>query len=430
MKIILSILLAISNLLSQYYIYNGFPNLSFEDPVGIYSPTDGSDRLFVIEQPGQIKVFNNETAIQIANTFLDIRSIVNQGDFYTEEGLLGLAFHPNYSQNGYFYVNYTKYGPRRNIIARYQVNPENPNEGDYNSAVIILEVNQPYSNHNGGQMGFGNDGYLYISFGDGGSSGDPQGNSQNLSNLLGTIIRIDVDNTSPPLNYSIPDDNPFIDTIDARKEIYAYGLRNTWKFSWDSVTGELWGADVGQNAYEEVNIIKSGLNYGWNSMEGFHCFPPGSSCNDTDFEQPVFEYELYVEGVCSVTGGYVYHGTDIMSLQNKYIYGDWCTGDIWAYKRNTDSPDTNEHLINTGINITSFGIDMNNELLICANNSIYKIGSNQGDLNSDGQLNIQDIILLVNHILSQIPNSDLTDINSDGLTNILDIIQLVNLILN
>jgi len=361
----------------EYAVENAFPNLSFTDPVGIYHAGDATDRLFVIEQPGTIKVFSNNATEESVQIFLDLTSIVEQDPGYTEEGLLGLAFHPNFTQNGYFYVNYTDYQPKRNVIARYTVSSTNSYQADTESSLIILEVNQPYTNHNGGQLDFGSDGYLYISFGDGGSSGDPQGNGQNLQTLLGTIIRIDVDNTSNGQNYSIPVDNPFLSNSNARDEIYAYGLRNMWRFSWDPVSGLLWGADVGQYNWEEIDIIYPGLNYGWNTMEGNHCYPAGTSCNSEGFEPPVYEYALYVDGVCSVTGGYVYRGTETPSLYGKYIYGDWCTGDIWALTYSDDGNHVNEDLIQSGINITSFGLDQNSELLICANSNIYRLTSDE-----------------------------------------------------
>ena len=435
---VLSVLLSLSQLQAEYAVENAFPNLSFTDPVGIYHAGDGTDRLFVLEQPGTIKVFSNNSSTENVQTFLNITSIVDQDPGYTEEGLLGLAFHPNFNQNGYFYVNYTDYGPKRNVIARYMVSATNPDQADTESSLIILEVNQPYTNHNGGQMGFGPDGYLYISFGDGGSAGDPQGNGQNLQTLLSTIIRIDVDNFSDGLNYSIPFDNPFISSPNARDEIYAYGLRNMWRFSWDPVTGLLWGADVGQYNWEEIDIIYPGLNYGWNIMEGNHCYPAGTSCSSEGFEPPVFEYALYVDGVCSVTGGYVYRGNGILSLYGKYIYGDWCTGDIWALTYSDDGNHVNEHLILSGINISSFGLDKNNELLICANANIYKLISDEepgilGDLNQDGLINVQDIILSINIILGASPNNYQLwsgDLNEDGVIDILDIVLLINLILS
>lgn len=427
-KSLLFIQILISFIICEYQFENAFPNLTFVDPVGIHHSGDGTNRIFVVEQEGRIKVFNNDGNTSISQTFLDIRSIVDQDGGYTEEGLLGLAFHPNYEQNGYFYVNYTDYNPKRNVIARYSVDPDNPNEADYFSSEILLEVNQPYNNHNGGQMEFGNDGYLYISFGDGGSSGDPQNNGQDLSTLLSTIVRIDVNNQSNNMNYSIPFDNPFIDNQSARPEIFAYGLRNVWRFSFDSETNLLWAADVGQNEWEEIDIIHPGLNYGWNEMEASHCYPPGSNCNPDQFELPVWEYALYVDGVCSVTGGYVYRGNNIYTLRGKYIYGDWCTGDIWALYTNNNQNYINEEIIRTDINITSFGVDEYNELYFCGNQRIFKLTSNEGDLNNDNVLNVLDVILLVNLILSQQFN-DIADFNNDQILNVLDVITMINIIL-
>ena len=422
-------ILNISFLLAEYEVINAYPNLSFVDPVGIYNSNDGTNRIFILEQQGKIKVFDNNSDTGLSTTFLDIRSIVDQDGGYTEEGLLGLAFHPSYSENGLFYINYTSHNPRRNIIAQYSVSTNNINQADINSEVIILEVNQPYTNHNGGQISFGPDGYLYIIFGDGGSAGDPLGHGQNLSTLLGSLVRIDIDNPSNNLNYGIPSDNPFIIPLSARDEIYAYGLRNMWRFSWDFETGFLWGADVGQNAFEEINIIESGLNYGWNILEANECYPIGSDCNFTELEPPVWEYELYVDDVCSITGGYVYKGNSIWSLKDKYIYGDWCTGDIWSLDYNNDGNHINQHILRSNINITSFGMDEENNLLFCGNNSIYKIISNEGDLNNDGNLNILDIISLVNIILDNNYNPT-GDINQDTNLNILDIILLTNIILD
>jgi len=413
---------------AEFNVVNAFPNLSFQDPVGIYHSGDNTNRIFVLEQEGRIKVFNNNPSVTNSTTFLDIRSIVDQDGGYTEEGLLGLAFHPNYNENGYFFINYTEHNPRRNVIARYSVSDNNPNQADVGSSFIILEVNQPYTNHNGGQLSFGPDGFLYIIFGDGGSSGDPLGHGQNLSTLLGSLIRIDVDNPSDGLNYGIPSDNPFIIPLAARDEIYAYGLRNMWRFSWDFETGLLWGADVGQNAYEEIDIIYSGLNYGWNTMEANHCYPIGSNCNTEGLEPPIWEYELYVDGVCSITGGYVYRGSELYNLTGKYIYGDWCTGDIWALTYSSNGDVENEHLLTTGINITTFGLDESNELLFCGNESLYKITSTLGDLNSDGNIDVLDIVVMINLILSNDYQSN-ADLNGDQNINVLDVVQLVNIIL-
>ena len=439
MKITIAILLIhLSTLFCQnYYVENAFPNLNFSDPVGIYHSDDETNRLFILEQEGIIKVVNNNSNELNATIFLDITSIVNQDPGYTEEGLLGLAFHPNFEENGYFYVNYTDYNPKRNVIKRYTVSSDNPNYANPQSGLIILNVEQPYTNHNGGQMGFGPDGYLYISFGDGGSAGDPLEHGQNLQTLLGSIIRIDVNNTINS-NYSIPSDNPFISNPNALDEIYAYGLRNMWRFSWDSATQLLWGADVGQYGWEEINIIKPGLNYGWNEMEGNHCYPEMSNCEPEGLEPPIYEYPLYVDGVCSITGGYVYRGNLSPSLYGKYIYGDWCTGDIWSLKHQTNSNTTNEKIITTNLNITTFGLDQNNEILFAANSNIYRLLSDEqlfeiGDINKDEQINIQDIILIINFVLgNQIDQYEFwsSDLNKDNLIDILDVVLIINLILN
>jgi len=424
-------------LYADYSVENAFPEFTFTNPVGIESAGDGSNLLFIIEQPGRIYTFENDPYTSERYIFLDIRDIVN--DNQNEEGLLGLTFHPNYSENGYFYVNYTDYSPKRNVIARYTVNSENPHEADESTALIILEVNQPYWNHNGGQMGFGPDGYLYIIFGDGGSAGDPQGNGQNLQTLLASLLRIDMDNPSNGLNYGIPPDNPFINDSNARDEIYAYGLRNMWRFSWDPVTNWLWGSDVGQNAWEEIDIIYPGLNYGWNTMEGNHCYSPPTGCDQTGLELPIWEYELYVEGDCSITGGYVYRGSQYFSLSGKYIYGDYCSGRIWALEYDGESPAQNEELLDTELYISSFGLDQNNEILLCGlgTGKIYRFTSDEpgglGDVSQDGATDVLDIIQSINLILGSTPSpyqAWSADINMDGLIDILDIVLLINLILD
>ena len=287
-------------------------------------------------------------------------------------------------------------------------------------------------------MGFGSDGYLYIIFGDGGSAGDPQGNGQNLQTLLASLLRIDVDNPSNGLNYGIPPDNPFINDSNARDEIYAYGLRNMWRFSWDPVTNWLWGSDVGQNAWEEIDIIYPGLNYGWNTMEGNHCYSPPTGCDQTGLELPIWEYELYVEGDCSITGGYVYRGSQYFSLSGKYIYGDYCSGRIWALEYDGESPAQNEELLDTELYISSFGLDQNNEILLCGLGTvkIYRFTSDEpgglGDVSQDGATDVLDIIQSINLILGSTPSpyqAWSADINMDGLIDILDIVLLINLIL-
>jgi glucose/arabinose dehydrogenase len=351
---------------------NAFPNLSFNQPVGIYHAGDNSNRLFVLERAGTIRVFENSIATNTASLFLDLRDRVNSAG--GEEGLLGLSFHPNYESNGYFYVDYTAANPTRTVIARYQVNGSDSNQGNRSSEYIMLQIGQPFANHKGGQLAFGPDGYLYIAMGDGGGAGDPFSNGQNRSALLGKILRIDVDHQSPNLNYSIPSDNPFVGNSQGyREEIYAYGLRNPWRFSFDPVTGIMWAGDVGQADWEEIDIIEKGKNYGWNILEGNHCYPPGTmGCNTSGLEPPIWEYSHIVGQ--SITGGFVYRGGRMLQLAGKYIYGDFETGVIWSLQYNNAASQVNVQLLDTNLLITSFGVDQNNELYICDfNGSVYTV---------------------------------------------------------
>lgn len=367
---------------AQVQITQAFPNLSFEQPVDIQHAGDGSNRMFVISQPGVIYVFENNNSVPTKKVFLDIRDKVLFGG---EQGLLGLAFHPNYKTNGYFYINYTTSNPRRSVVSRFKVSNNNPDAADRNSELVLLTVDQPYSNHNGGQTSFGPEGYLYISFGDGGSGGDPQNYAQNLRSLLGKILRIDVNKNSGNLNYSIPDDNPFKgNTNGLREEIYAFGLRNVWRFSFDKETGKLWGADVGQNAWEEINIIENGKNYGWRIMEGNHCFNPPSNCNTTNLTLPIWEYGRDSQGGYSVTGGYVYRGKSAPELYGKYIYGDFVSGNIWALEMK-GSGVTNNLLFNSNHSISTFGVDENGELYFANYNTgrLYKFRSTSTKVGSN-----------------------------------------------
>lgn len=348
-----------TKLYAQIEIVPAFRNLSFEQPVDIQHASDGSNRLFVVSQPGIIYVFENNENVSEKKIFLDIRDKVLFGG---EQGLLGLAFHPNYKNNGYFYVNYTTSNPRRSIISRFRVSSNDPNIADRNSELILLTVEQPYSNHNGGQTSFGPDGYLYISFGDGGSAGDPQNNSQNLKSLLGKILRIDVDTRYGNLNYGIPNDNPLKNNTNGfREEIYAWGLRNVWKFSFDSLTGKLIAADVGQNAWEEINIIEKGKNYGWRIMEGNHCYNPSSNCNTENLTMPIWEYAHNSTGGYSITGGYVFRGSSMKDLYGKYVYGDFVSGNIWSLDVKPGGVE-NKLIFSTKHSISTFGVDHNNEL--------------------------------------------------------------------
>jgi glucose/arabinose dehydrogenase len=338
-----------------------FPSLSFVSPVDLQNASDGSDRLFVVEKRGRIYVFDNQPDVSVKKLFLDIDSRVNDGG--SEEGLLGLAFHPEFPDTPYFYVNYTAAIPRRTVVERYTVTA-NPDSADFFSNFVLLEVNQPYWNHNGGQLAFGPDSMLYIGMGDGGSGGDPAGNGQNRQTLLGSMLRIDVDSRTDGLNYGIPPDNPYDDNPSGyREEIWAHGFRNPWRYSFDHATGWLWLADVGQNAWEEVHTVEKGLNYGWNILEGSHCYP-SAPCDSTGLELPVWEYEHPGGASRSVTGGYVYRGAGIPELVGKYVYADYRTGEIWTLEYDGVNPAVNTPLFDKSFLISSFGVDENYNLYL------------------------------------------------------------------
>ena len=307
-----------------------YSNLRFERPVYLTGAGDDSGRIFVVEQDGVVRVFNqaqgeDTAAVKNSQVFLDISDKVNRRG--NEEGLFGFAFHPNFAENGQFFVHYSlktdeirnrRPKPADNIVARYTVSQDDPNRADRDSEQVILTLPQPYANHNGGMIEFGPDGFLYITFGDGGSANDPHGNGQDLTTMLGSIVRIDVDNPSADQNYSIPDDNPFIDVPDAAPELWAVGLRNVWRFSFDREDGRLFAADVGQNKIEEVNIIEKGGNYGWNRFEANETFNAETEMAHGEHAQPVAMYGR-TWGI-SITGGYVYRGTNYPELQGKYFY--------------------------------------------------------------------------------------------------------------
>lgn len=316
------------------------------------------DRLYLVLQPGRIMAFDNVPDPSSPETFLDIRGRVS--DRGNEEGLLGLAFDPDYQNNGYFYVYYSAASPRRSVIAQYQAGP-GTERVDTSSEKIIMEIGQPFSNHNGGHIAFGPDGYLYVGVGDGGSGGDPRGHGQNLGTLLGTILRIDVGALDENGSYAVPEDNPFVGVEGARTEIWAYGLRNPWRFSFDGETGELWAGDVGQNKLEEVDIIKAGGNYGWNIMEGSSCFRD-SGCDSDELALPVAEYGR--DGGCSVTGGYVYRGSRIPSLVGAYLYGDFCTGRIWALRYEGGRVVKQALIADTDLQISSFAEGPDGEVYV------------------------------------------------------------------
>jgi len=327
------------------------------NPVDFQQPNDGTNRFFVVEQAGTIRIIQAGAVLPAA--FLDIRSRVLFGG---EQGLLGLAFHPNYRQNRLFYVNYVRNSGGQTIIAEYSASSLDPNQADPSSERILLTVNQPFSNHKGGQLVFGVDGFLYIGLGDGGSGGDPLGNGQSLQTLLGKMLRIDVNATSGAQQYGIPPDNPFA-AGGGLPEIWAYGLRNPWRFSFDrGNTNRLFCADVGQDRFEEIDLIVRGGNFGWNVMEGAHCFNPSSGCNMAGLILPIAEYD-HSEGD-AVIGGYVYRGTAIPQLVGAYLMGDFGSGRIWILQETSPGTFTRSLGLMTGRNISSFGQDLAGEVYV------------------------------------------------------------------
>lgn len=358
-KYAILLLFSFNSIIPQVVIKEAFPNINFSQIVDIQSPNDGNNKIYVVSQPGFIYSFENNESVLEYETFLDISDQTSNGG---ERGLLGLAFHPNFEENGYFFVDYTKANPLRTIISRFYADPQSQSEVDISTEKMILELEQPYSNHNGGQISFGPDGFLYVSFGDGGSANDPEFRAQDRTTLLGSLIRIDVDNSIENEQYRIPIDNPYVgNNFDFREEIFAYGLRNVWRFSFDSETNNLWAADVGQGKWEEINIIEKGGNYGWNTMEGIDCFNASVECDQNGLELPIWKYGHNNDGGYSITGGFVYHGNNVSELQNKYIYGDFVSGNIWMFQKNNDIPE-NKLISNTDYQISTFGVDEKNEL--------------------------------------------------------------------
>ncbi|MDQ3021907.1 MAG: PQQ-dependent sugar dehydrogenase [Bacteroidota bacterium] len=397
----LGILFMSASLNAQYRLQNAFPNLPvFSNAIELVNSGDGTNRLFVAQQRGIIYVFNNSPAVSSRKTFINLSSKVSQSG--SETGLLGLTFHPNYENNGYFYVNYTfdSAGVLWSRIARYTSSQSNPDTAFQSTQQILITLFQPFSNHNGGKVAFGPDGYLYISFGDGGSGGDPFNNGQTRSVLLGKILRINVDSSSNGNNYSIPPTNPYFENgLGYRQEIYAYGLRNVWKFSFDFPTNRLYAGDVGQNNYEEISIIENGKNYGWNKMEGFHCY---GTCDTAGmgFTRPIYEYNHDTGN--SITGGAVYRGAWLPELYGKYIYADYIDGKIWALGYDGINPTTNQRLLDTSYFLSAFGVDENNELYVTSlsgSSRIFRI-SNTSIITLNLKLAIQGFYNLNNNTLN------------------------------
>lgn len=345
----------------------------FDQPLYATGAGDGSERLFVVEKPGYVAIVRNGK--RESQRYLDISSKV--ASRASERGLLSIAFHPDYTNNGQFFVNYTNL-QGHTVIARYRVSSSNPDLADPDSEEIILTIEQPASNHNGGLVMFGPDGYLYIGMGDGGAAGDPWGNAQNRTVLLGKLLRIDVDvdvNNAQP--YALPPDNPFIDQPDMRPEIWAWGMRNPWRFSFDRNTGDVYIGDVGQNTYEEVHYQPAnrsgGENYGWNIMEGAACYPEESDCDSSGLTMPIAVYE-HRQGDCSITGGYVYRGKAYPHLNGIYFFADYCSGRLWSLHQDAGTWQSTL-LLETGMSISSFGEDDAGELYITDlwNGNLYRL---------------------------------------------------------
>jgi glucose/arabinose dehydrogenase len=355
-----------------------FPNLTWDqwkpiDDAGKVRPlrlmeltqAKGDNRLFAASQVGAIWTFENRVDVSQSHLFLDLRGKVydwkKRGA--NEQGLLGLAMHPNFKSNGQFFVYYSHPSEEKSVLSRFTAAKDDPNRADPDSEKIIMEIDQPFQNHNGGSIEFGPDGYLYVGLGDGGLRNDPHENGQDLSTLLGSILRIDVDHHSSGLNYAVPQDNPFVDVQGARGEIYAHGIRNAWRIAFDSETGALWCGDVGQELWEEINVITAGGNYGWSNREGTHAFgnrPTVSGVSDPI--EPVWEYDHQIGK--SITGGRVYRSSRVPQLSGKYLYADYVTGNIWAlsYDANTGRATRNEQVVPDSVLVFAFGEDASGEV--------------------------------------------------------------------
>ncbi|XAM00874.1 PQQ-dependent sugar dehydrogenase [Phycisphaeraceae bacterium D3-23] len=353
-----------------------FENLRFDRPLYLCHPGDGTDRVVVAEQSGRVFIFDNDPGAEQddMHIMIDLRDITiapgHRGQ--NEEGLLGVAFHPDFAENGQVFLHYSAARPKRNVLSRFTVMDDGETI-DPESEDVILEQRQPFWNHNGGMIDFGPDGYLYIALGDGGAGGDTLKAGQDLSTLLAKILRIDVDQTDEArgTNYAIPEDNPFVDNEDARPEIWAYGLRNVWRFSFDREDGTLWAGDVGQGAWEEINIIRGGYNYGWRIREGRHDFDANDRKEDTGLlVDPLVEHPR--SEAMSITGGYVYRGSAIPQIDGYYLYGDYERGNLWMIQ--FDGRRVRQQLeLGQVDKPASFGEDRDGEVYICSfNGLIYK----------------------------------------------------------
>jgi len=354
-----------------------FPDLSFQRPIEVTFAPGSPHRLFVAEQRGVIYVLENREDVTEKKVFLDLQDVVSRDG--NEEGLLGLAFHPAFESNREFYVYYST-RPRACVLSRFKVSERDGDQADRRSEQELMRIDQPYSNHNGGSIRFGPDGYLYVGLGDGGSADDPHSHAQNLQTLLGSILRIDVNRQAEGLAYAIPQDNPFAGRNDARGEIWAYGLRNVWRIAFDQQSGQLWAADVGQDRVEEINLIVKGGNYGWNMREGFQPFEPNVPYKPVELIDPIIEYSR--QDGQSVTGGLVYRGTELPEFQGAYFYGDYLSGRIWALRTDgwrvtaghSEKAVGNKLVAETELQIAAFGEDANGRMLLCAfDGNLYRL---------------------------------------------------------
>jgi len=400
-----------------------------------------------VERAGRIKVFVGDSLN--STLFLNIVSKTLSGD---ERGLLGLAFHPDYAQTGYFFVNYTAQPDGRLRLSRFSVSPGDPEVAD-TAETVLLEILHPADNHNGGMIAFGPDGYLYIGNGDGGGSGDPGNRAQNPDSLLGKMLRLDI-STVP---YSIPPDNPFVLPDTARHEIWAFGLRNPWRWSFDRLTGDLYIADVGQGAREEIDFQPStspgGENYGWRLKEGFSCYNPPSNCDPLGvLTDPITQY-THSGSRCSMTGGYVYRGCLAPEANGRYFYGDYCTGEVWSFRFDgitiSDSTDHNPELSMGSFNLASFGEDARGELYLVgiSTGAVWRLVSDappdscvasvcpidlMGDVDTSGSVSSADIIYMVNAVFkagpAPLPIPEAGDVNCSSSVSSADVIALVNFV--
>ncbi len=343
--------------LTQLGVEQVFPNIQPSGLLHLTWPDDGGSALYAVTQQGMVWRFEPGVSTPM-EPYLDLTDRVRTTA--NEEGLLGLAFSPDFSSDGHLFVYYSASNPRRSVLSHFSGDAD---RADPASETLVMEVEQPFGNHNGGHIEFGPDGMLYVALGDGGGGGDPGGNGQNLSTLLGSILRIDVANLNDTGRYRVPEDNPFVGIEGARPEIWAYGLRNPWRFAFDPESGRLWAGDVGQNAFEEIDIIEPGANYGWGVMEGSECFR-SADCNRDGLVMPVAEYGH--DSGCSVTGGRVYRWSRLPSLNEAYVYGDFCSGTVWGLRYGGERVTEHFVIVPGGVlgDISSFAIDRSGEVLI------------------------------------------------------------------